>query len=115
MQKNFEVMTDEAIVKELGRRIEQIRLEKNMTQKSLSREVGLSAVSYRKLVQGHGKLINFVAVLRALGRIDLLANFIPETPFSPLERIKLKGRERIRASGTRAKKEESRVDEIMDW
>ena len=115
MHMNFEIMSDEAIVNELGRRMEQIRLEKNMTQKSLSREVGLSAVSYRKLVQGHGKLINFVAVLRALGRIDLLTDFIPESPFSPLERIKLKGRERIRASGMRAKKEASKVDEVMDW
>ena len=115
MHINFEVMTDEAAAKELGRRIEQIRLEKNMTQELLSREVGLSAVSYRKLVQGHGKLINFIAVMRALGRIDLVANFIPETPFSPLERIKLKGRERIRASGMRGKKEASKIDEVMDW
>ena len=115
MHINFEIMTDEAIAKELGRRLEQIRLEKNMTQKSLSHEVGLSTVSYRKLVQGHGKLINFIAVLRALGRIDLVADFIPDTPFSPLERIKLRGRERTRASGERNKQKKSKDDEVMDW
>ena len=122
----FKNMTNKAISLEIGERIEQMRLEQNLTQQQLADEIGLSRVSYRNLVNGSGKFENIIAVLRALGRLDLMENFIPETPFSPIEQLKLQGKKRQRASRKRSLKydnansdiESNRVNESkpdLDW
>jgi len=115
-------MTDKSIAQEIGRRIEQIRLEKNLTQQQVADEIGISRVSYRKLVGGAGKFENVIALLRALQRLDLVEQFIPETTFSPMEQLKLKGKQRQRASGEKIKtdekvksKDESPNDDGLGW
>lgn len=97
-------MTDSAIAAEIGSRIEQMRLEQNLTQQQLADEIGLSRLSYRKLISGAGKFQNIIAVLRVLGQLDLVESFVPETTFSPMEQLKLKGKQRRRASGDNANK-----------
>ena len=92
-------MTDQAVVQELGRRIEQLRLERNLTQQAVADEVGLSRISYRRLEAGEAKLINVVAVLRVLGQLSLLETAIPDVVFSPMEQLKMQGKKRKRASG----------------
>lgn len=90
-------MTDDAIAAEIGARIEQLRLEKNLTQQQVADAVGLSRVSYGKLVRGQGKFTNVIAVLRALDQLALVEEFVPEVGFSPMELLKLKGKQRRRA------------------
>ncbi|MFV1985071.1 MAG: XRE family transcriptional regulator, partial [Thiohalomonadales bacterium] len=70
-------------------------------------EIGLSRVSYRKLVTGAGKFENIIAVLRVLGRLDLIEALVAETTFSPIEQLKLKGKQRQRATGVDVKKTET--------
>lgn len=115
----MKTMTNQAIATELGRRIEQMRLEKNLTQQQIADEIGISRVSYRKLVNGAGKFENVIAVLRALDRLDLLENFIPETAFSPMEQLKMKGKRRRRASGEGIKRESetqaTNNNKGLDW
>lgn len=94
-------MTDQAVAAEIGRRIEQLRLEQNRTQQHVADAVGLSRVSYARLVSGQGKFINLVAVLRVLGQIDQLEQFLPAAVFSPMAQLKLKGKQRQRAGGSR--------------
>ncbi|MBU3071208.1 helix-turn-helix transcriptional regulator [Aestuariicella sp. G3-2] len=94
---SFRTMTDEAIAAEIGARIEQMRLEKNLTQQQVADAVGLSRVSYGKLVRGQGKFTNVIAVLRALDALELVEHFVPEVGFSPMELLRLKGRQRQRA------------------
>lgn len=94
-------MTDQAVAAEIGRRIEQLRLEQNLTQQHVADAVGLSRVSYARLVSGQGKFINLVAVLRVLGQIDQLEQFLPAAVFSPMAQLKLKGKQRQRAGGSR--------------
>lgn len=94
---NFERMTDDAIAAEIGARIEQLRLEKNLTQQQVADAVGLSRVSYGKLVRGQGKFTNVIGVLRALDQLALVEQFVPEVGFSPMELLKLKGKQRQRA------------------
>lgn len=97
----FEAMTDPAVAAEIGRRIEQLRLEQNLTQQHLADAVGLSRASYAKLVAGQGKFVNLIAALRALDQLALIENFVPAVPFSPMEQLKLKGKQRKRATGSR--------------
>ena len=96
---NLDTMTNSSIATEVGHRIEQMRLEQNLTQQQVADEIGLSRVSYRKLAGGMGKFENIIAVLRVLGRLDLIEPLITETTFSPIEQLKLKGKQRQRATG----------------
>lgn len=98
---NYESMTNTAIAAELGNRLERLRLERNISQQSLAKEIGITPKSYRQLVAGGGKLENMIAALRALGVLDHLDNFLPETPPSPLAQLKLRGRNRQRARSIR--------------
>jgi len=113
----FNSMTNHSIAAEIGHRIEQMRLEQNLTQQQLADEIGLSRVSYRKLVSGAGKFENVIAVLRALGRMDLIEQFVPEAVFSPMEQLKLKGRQRQRASGGHVREGagEHNQTKKLDW
>ena len=113
----FESMSDQAVAETLGRRIEQMRLERNLTQQAVADEIGLSRVSYARLESGQAKLLNVIAVLRVLGQLDLLEQAIPETTFSPMEQLKLQGRQRQRASGQRqtaAPADDQQAPEL-DW
>lgn len=111
----FSGMTDKAVAEEMGRRIEQLRLERNMTQQQLADAVGLSRVSYRKLAAGEAKFVNVIAVLRVLDQLESLETLIPDSVFSPMEQLKLKGRRRRRASGSRGKSLPEDQLEGLDW
>ena len=110
-----------AIAQEIGQRIEQMRLEKNLTQQQLSDEIGLTRVSYRNLVNGKGKFENLIALLRALGRIDLVENFVPQTVFSPMAQLRMQGKRRQRAHRKSSAVRENPTDEPyqndknLDW
>lgn len=111
---DFYLQSDAAIAAELGRRLEQLRLEQNITQQTLAAEIGITPKSYRQLIAGGGKLENFIAALRALNALHQLENFIPETPYSPIEQLKLRGKQRQRARTM--KTEEFAVHEPrLDW
>jgi len=119
----FESMSDGAIAKEIGQRLEQMRLEKNLTQQQLADEIGLTRVSYRNLINGKGKFENIIALVRILGGTDLLENFIPETVFSPMEQLRMQGKRRQRArssnrQGTVVKEtsgSEYQEEDALDW
>jgi transcriptional regulator with XRE-family HTH domain len=117
---NFDSMTNQAIAQEIGRRIEQIRLQQNLTQQYVADEIGLSRVSYSKLEQGAGKFENIIAVLRVLGRLDLVAGFVPELTPSPMQQLKMQGKQRQRASrkaqhNSAGKNQKTDNDAELDW
>jgi len=95
---NYYAMTDEAIAAEIGFRIESRRLENNLSQAVVAEEVGISEVTYRNAVKGKVKLSVLIGILRSLGELDQLDSLLPERPFSPVERMKLEGKKRQRAS-----------------
>src|SRR5690554_1966860 len=103
----FETMSNKAVAAEIGRRVEQLRLERNLTQEQVAHEVGITRGSYRNLVNGGGKVENLVAVLRVLGRLDLVEHFIPKTPFSPMAQLEMQGKKRRRAAGRRKSRDGS--------
>jgi transcriptional regulator with XRE-family HTH domain len=117
---NFYTMTNTAVAAELGNRMEALRLERNMTQQALAAEIGITAKSYRQLVAGGGKLENMVAALRALNALEHLDNFLPAMPPSPLEQLKLRGKQRQRARVSPYKAADTRTIEGveepgLDW
>ncbi len=116
---NFTAMTDLAVAAEIGRRLEQLRLERNLTQQQVADAVGISRVSYGKLARGEGKFVNMVGVLRALDCLHLLENFIPEVGFSPMALLEMQGKQRQRArpsqSGAGQQGGTEDGEEALDW
>ena len=74
-------MSDQGIAAEVGQRIDQLRMEQNITQAELATAVGITEKTYRRLVAGGGKFETLIAVLRVLGRLELVDSFIPRSSF----------------------------------
>ena len=102
------LLTEGAVLTELGARLERIRLERNVTQAALAREAGISRRTVVRLEQGEGGVgtIALLRVLRVLGLLDRVDQLVPEPLPSPIEQLRLQGRRRQRASGVRRDAEE---------
>jgi transcriptional regulator with XRE-family HTH domain len=97
-------LSDAAVLAELGARLAQTRLNRNLSQDQLAVEAGISKRTLERLEAGHpAQIVNLVRVLRALDLVDRLDLLIPEPIPSPLAQLKLKGRKRERASRPRTK------------
>jgi len=97
-KKNYYSMTDAAIAKELAQRLEQLRLEANIPQKDIAEELGISEGTYRNAIKGRMRLEVFIGIMRVLGKLENIDGLLPETPFSPIELLKLEGKKRQRAT-----------------
>lgn len=94
--------SDGTILHELGFRLARTRLERNLSQQQLAHEAGVSKATIERLEAGEPiKSTSLVRVLRALGMLEALDRLIPMPLPSPVERLRLQGRERHRASGSR--------------
>lgn len=108
--------TDDLVLAELGARLARTRLERNMDQRRLATEAGVSKRTVERLEAGEPvTMSSFIRVLRALGLLDRLDQLVPEPLPSPIERLKTSGRQRKRASGRRGGEPESRRTESWTW
>ena len=97
------ILSDNEIQRALGERVRALRLRKNFTQKELAQATMISLNAIKSMEAGRGKLINLIAILRELGEIEQLDNFLPEVSISPIQLAKAQGKERKRATGGRGK------------
>jgi len=99
-------MSDPAIVAELGSYLKQIRLQQNLTQELLAQKAGLSRPVISEMENGKAgtSFLTIIQVLRALQQFHLLDNWKVSGQISPLQMAKLSGKDRLRASGGKTKK-----------
>src|SRR5947208_15781256 len=91
-------LTDEALLRELGARLERRRIDANLTQAQLAVEAGISKRTLARIETGQSTdFVMLIRVLRALKLIEGLENLLPDLPPSPLTLLKLRLRERKRA------------------
>ena len=109
---DFYALSDKYIEQELGNRLKALRLQKNTTQQELAEATTLSLNTIKSLESGRGKLSTLIAVLRELGALDHLNDFIPEISISPMQLAKTRGKVRQRASGERLK---SQSEDEAEW
>jgi transcriptional regulator with XRE-family HTH domain len=88
------------IVADLGAQLVAIRLAKNITQKQIADEAGLSLRTLGRLEKGKAvSLDTFVRVLIALKIQQALEHLLPDPSVRPVERAQGGGQERQRARG----------------
>jgi len=98
--------SDELVLQEVGARLARTRLERNLTQAKLADTAGISKRTLERLESGAAstQLTTFIRVCRALGLLQRFDTFLPKPIASPVEELRLHGRKRKRASGTRVEK-----------
>jgi transcriptional regulator with XRE-family HTH domain len=96
------LLTDGAVLEELGRRLERQRVERNLTQAELAEAAGLGRATLQRLESGESvQMTTLLKVLRALGLLEDLDAALPETvrmPIAELQRERRKTRRRVRHS-----------------
>ncbi len=76
--------TDDALLAEIGARVERARLDRDWTQARLAEEAGIGERTLKRLEAGQGAtLANFLRVLRVLGLLDGLEVLVPEAGPEP--------------------------------
>jgi transcriptional regulator with XRE-family HTH domain len=102
-----EIMTDAAVLAELGGRLERHRLERNLTQAELAAEAGVGQATVQRAERGESvQMTSMVKLLRALELLAALDAAVPESidlPIAQLEREQRKTRRR-RARGRRGRR-----------
>jgi transcriptional regulator with XRE-family HTH domain len=98
------LLTDEVILAELGGRIAQRRLELQFTQAVLAERAGVSKRTVERIEAGAtAQMSTMIRIFRTLELLDALDELVPEAGARPMDLLKLKGKERQRA--TRKKKQ----------
>lgn len=94
-------LSDPAILKQLGTRIKQYRINTGMRQSELAKESGVGISTINKIESGKSvSLILLISVLRTLNLLENLELLVPATKISPLQLLKLQGTtpQRVRTS-----------------
>jgi transcriptional regulator with XRE-family HTH domain len=98
----FKTMADDAVLEELGRRLGRRRLDLQLTQARLAEQAGVSKRTVERIEAGAAaQTLSLIRILRVLDLLQGLDQMIPETGPRPLDLLKLKGKERKRASSRR--------------
>lgn len=91
--------SDSAILKEIGNRIAQYRLNQDKTQAALAQEAGVSNRTMTRVENGNSvQASSLIRILRALKLVENLDGIIPEPVVSPVQQLKMQGKQRKRAS-----------------
>ena len=110
--KFSQTLSDAAVLHEVGTRLAQFRLNRNLTQQALAHEAGVALRTLNRIECGEpSQTANVIRVLRVLGLLDNLEALVPEPPASPMQQLKLKGKVRQRASSAAP----ARVAEPWSW
>jgi transcriptional regulator with XRE-family HTH domain len=94
--------SDVAILRELGSRVAELRLQRNLTQQELSVNAGVSKRTIERFEKGEVgiQLTVLIRILRALGAVEGFDALVPKPLPSPIEMLKREGKTRKRASST---------------
>ncbi|MEO8150049.1 MAG: helix-turn-helix transcriptional regulator [Bacteroidia bacterium] len=97
--KNWNILSDPAIVKEVCTYLKQMRLSKNWSQSQLAEHAGLDRVTISRMENGRAAtLLTIVQILRALDKLYVLNTFNEEPEVSPLQMLREQESQRLKAS-----------------
>jgi transcriptional regulator with XRE-family HTH domain len=90
---------------ELGRRMRQLRLHRNIDQRTLAEKAGISLTALQKLEAGRGSSVRtLLRTLKALNYLEGIEMLAPEPTVNPLALLRsTKPQQRVRRSRLRKK------------
>lgn len=95
--------TAQAVLEELGARLTRRRIQLELTQAQAAAQAGIGKRTLERVEAGADtQLSSFLGLLRALDLLAGLEQLVPEPGLSPVQLVKLRGKERRRARGTSA-------------
>jgi putative transcriptional regulator len=96
---DFQTASPQQSIQALGHQLEQLRLSKNLSQSAVASEAGVSRRTITRMEAGETvSLDTFVRVLKVYDIAERLASLFPQHTVRPIERVKLGGKQRKRAS-----------------
>lgn len=106
------MQTNDAILRQIGSKLKELRIEKNMKQAELADASGVSVFTISSVENGKAtSLLTIVQLLRALEHLDYLNSFFQEETISPITYAKLmknnKKKIRVKSSSTETKEDDS--------
>jgi putative transcriptional regulator len=104
-------MTASAFAEEIGERLKQARLNRDLTQSEVAVLAGVARKTVLNAEKGKVQLEILIAIMMALDLTDQIDLFLPKQEISPLQLAKLQGKKRQRASGQRRDADE----ETPEW
>jgi transcriptional regulator with XRE-family HTH domain len=97
----LEQRTDLEVMRELGSRLRAYRIQRNIPVEVVAERARLNRNTVMNAELGKNpRLATIVRLLRVLGRVDSIENFLPAPGISPLNEIKRGSKPRQRATGT---------------
>lgn len=95
---DYAIASSEQIAADLGDRLRRLRLASNVTQADLAHKAGVGTRTLVRLEAGEGGTIDtLVRVVSAMGLGSHLEALLPDPQIRPMERVQMRGRERLRA------------------
>jgi len=111
--KVSKLLSDDAILAEIGERIAHHRIRLQMTQADLAEQAGIAKRTVERIEAGaSAQMSSMIRIFRVLGLLPGLDRIIPEAGPGPMDLLKRKGKVRKRASGSRSTE---RSDEPWKW
>jgi transcriptional regulator with XRE-family HTH domain len=111
-----ELMTDDAVLAELGRRLARQRLERNWTQAQMAAEAGLGQATVQRAERGESiQMTSMVKLLRTLGLLGALDAAVPESIVLPIAQLEREQRHARRRAGGRRRAAEELGERPWRW
>jgi len=101
---NWNSLSDLAIVQEIGKRLKEYRIKKRLTQQELAEQASVSVFSVAQIERGKAvSMTTLLPILRVLRLLDNLELLLPDIGISPVQLLKLKGKnpKRVRRKKTK--------------
>ncbi len=91
-----ELAPQEAVSQELGRRLEQTRKQRSLSQMALARQAGIGVATLRRIEDGQdAQMGSWIKLMRALNQLPAIDALLPEDIRSPMAEVMAeKGRKR---------------------
>ncbi|MFA6623217.1 MAG: helix-turn-helix transcriptional regulator [Fibrobacteraceae bacterium] len=108
--------TDEAKLREFGKRLAACRLRNNWTQTDLAEKAGVGKSTVARIENGvSSQSLSLAKIFAVLGLVPSFESFLPQTEPSPMEVLKMQGKLRRRASGKRKNASDSVREPGTKW